>query len=307
MELRHLRYFVAIAEARSISRAAERLWVAQPGLSAQIRRLEVEIGVQLFVRHTRGVDLTAAGEVFLQRARHTLSAAEAASATGRDLAAGTIGRVTVGLTAGPRWMPASAALDQFTRERETVELDVIEGYGGALWHALREGRVDALIAPAAFASSDLGHLKLGGEPWVALMGRSHHLAAGGPLDACELQGESIAVTGHRDGAGHDRAVAELLDRLGVHVEVTRMPPGPALQDAVARGVAIVLTTAPEALHPQVTVRPLQPRVLLEFVLLWREQPAPPALGAFIETVSAHARRAPARPASASTAAGMLPD
>src|ERR1700684_1243034 len=85
MELRHLRYFVAIAEEGSFTRAAERLWVAQPGLSTQIRRLETELGVQLFDRHTRGVDLTVAGELLLERARVALAAAEAAAATGRHI------------------------------------------------------------------------------------------------------------------------------------------------------------------------------------------------------------------------------
>src|ERR1700754_1881405 len=103
MELRHLRYFVAIAEERIFPRASERLWVAQPSLSAQIRRLEAELGVRLFERHTRGVDLTAAGELFLDRARVAIAAADLAAATGRDLETGVIGRVRLGLASGARW------------------------------------------------------------------------------------------------------------------------------------------------------------------------------------------------------------
>src|SRR5437868_8759560 len=97
MELRHLRYFVAIAEERSFTRAAERLWIAQPGLSTQIRRLEAELGIQLLERHARGVDLTPAGQLFLERARVALAAADAAGATGRDLEAGVIGSVRLGV------------------------------------------------------------------------------------------------------------------------------------------------------------------------------------------------------------------
>src|SRR5579859_5965960 len=113
MELRHMRYFVAIAEERSFTRAAERLWFAQPGLSTQIRRLEAELGVKLFVRHTRGVDLTDAGELFLERVRATLAAAELAAATGSDLAAGVVGTLRIGLSTPARWGSASSLLDMY--------------------------------------------------------------------------------------------------------------------------------------------------------------------------------------------------
>jgi DNA-binding transcriptional LysR family regulator len=96
MELRHLRYFVAVAEERSFTRAAERLWVAQPGLSTQIRRLETELGVRLFDRHTRGVDLTDAGRLLLERARVVLAAADTAQATGEDIRAGLNGSLRLG-------------------------------------------------------------------------------------------------------------------------------------------------------------------------------------------------------------------
>src|SRR3954469_11308240 len=97
MELRHLRYFVAVAEERSITRAAERLWIAQPGLSTQMRRLEAELGIQLLERHTRGVELTPTGELFLERARATLTAADAARATGAGLEAGLAGTIRLGI------------------------------------------------------------------------------------------------------------------------------------------------------------------------------------------------------------------
>src|SRR4051812_49013932 len=117
MELRHLRYFVAIAEERSFTRAAERLWVSQPGLSTQIRRLESEMGVQLFERHTRGVDLTDVGELLLERARTALAAAEVAGATGRDLEEGLVGNLRVGVATGLGWPGASALLGHFGQER----------------------------------------------------------------------------------------------------------------------------------------------------------------------------------------------
>src|SRR5438874_7207531 len=115
MELRHLRYCVAIAEERSFTRAAERLWVAQPGLSTQMRRLEAELGVKLFERHTRGVDVTQAGELFLERARVALAAAETAAATGRDLDAGVIGSVRLGVAGGARWHLAPDLIQRFGR------------------------------------------------------------------------------------------------------------------------------------------------------------------------------------------------
>src|SRR4029453_8955591 len=122
MELRHLRYFVAIAEEHSFTRAAERLWVAQPGLSSQIRRLESELGVRLFERPTRGVDLTDAGELFLERARATLAAADLARATGRDLEAGVVGTVRLGLASETPAPVTPSLLATFARSHPDVEV-----------------------------------------------------------------------------------------------------------------------------------------------------------------------------------------
>src|SRR6201994_4700297 len=113
MELPPLRYFVAIAEERSFTRAAERIWVAQPGLSTQIRRLEAELGVQLFERHSRGVYLTEAGTLFLERARAAIAAVDAAGAAGHDLQAGVVGRIRLGIASCAGWHATSQLLRQF--------------------------------------------------------------------------------------------------------------------------------------------------------------------------------------------------
>lgn len=292
MELRHLRYFVAIAEERSFTRAAERLWIAQPGLSTQIRRLEAELCVQLFDRHTRGVDLTAAGELFLERARLALSAADVAGSTGRDLEAGVVGSLRLGLSTGARWRGTCAVLERFTRERSGVELTVLESYGGTLWRDLRDGRLDAVVAPASFGSADLRRLELGAEPWLVLVGKGHRLAGSGPLAAPDLQGEQIAVTGHRDGIGYDRAVADLLSELGVAAAFVRTAPGPGLHAAVADGDALALTTAPDTLHTDAIARPLKPARTLAFELLSRDEAPSPALGALIQVAAESVKGGP---------------
>jgi len=277
MELRHLRYFVAIAEERSFTRAAERLWVAQPGLSTQIRRLESELGVRLFERHTRGVDLTDAGELFLERARTALAAADAARATGRDLEEGLVGSVRLGVVTGAGWPGTSALLGRFGRERPAVQLSVVEAYGGTLLRDLRDGRLDALIAPSEFGSAELPRVGLGREPWVVLAGRGHRLAGCGPVAASELEGQRFVVTGHRDGAGYDRLVADTLGALVVTAVLERGGPGPAVLAAVAAGDALALTTTPEAALGGVLARAISPVRRVEFALLWRDETPAPAL------------------------------
>jgi DNA-binding transcriptional LysR family regulator len=288
MELRHLRYFVAIAEERSFTRAAERLWVAQPGLSTQIRRLESELGIQLFDRHTRGVDLTDAGEVFLERARTALAAAEAAGSTGRDLEEGLVGSVRLGIVTGAGWPGTPALLGHFGRERPAVELTVVESYGGTLLRDLRDGRLDAMIAPSAFGSAELRRVRLGREPWLVLAGPGHRLAGSGPVAAPELEGERLVVTGHRDGAAYDRLVADTLAALGVTATLERGGPGPAMLAAVTAGEALALTTTPYAAVSPATARAIHPVRRVEFALLWRDESPAPALDQLIRCAEGRA-------------------
>jgi DNA-binding transcriptional LysR family regulator len=281
MELRHLRYFVAIAEERSFTRAAERLWIAQPGLSTQIRRLERELGVQLFERHTRGVDLTNAGELFLERARAALAAADVASSTGSDIESGILGSVRLGLSSAPRWQGAVELLDAFAHARPAVEVSVLESYGGALGRDLRDGRLDAMIVPSIFASPEFCGVALGSEPWTVLVGANHKLAGEGALSVDALQGEEFIVTGHRDGSAYDRAVADTLSGLGLNTVLRSGGPGPALLADVASGEALALGTVACAADFNINARPLEPPDTLGFELLWNTDVPTPALAELI--------------------------
>src|SRR5215216_3816971 len=189
MELRQLNYFVAIAEEQSFTRAAERLWVAQPGLSTQIRRLESELGVRLFERRPRGVDLTDAGELFLERARKAVAAAELARSTGDDLRAGLVGTIRLGIVTGAGWPHLGELLGRFGRDRPDVELTVVESYAGTLLRDLHDGRLDAVLAPSMFASTELHKVGLGETPWLVRAGDPGPALFGGV--AC---GEAIALT-----------------------------------------------------------------------------------------------------------------
>lgn len=301
MELRHLRYFVAIAEERGFTRAAKRLWIAQPGLSIQMRQLETELGVQLFERHARGVDLTDAGQLFLERARVALAAVEAAAATGRDLDAGLSGSVRLAVASGGRWSLTSELIGRFARERPGVELTVLEGYGGTLWRELREGRVDALLAPVGHHSPDLRALGLGSDSWVALVGTGHRLAELRAVGAQDLDGQRVAISGHRDGAAFDRSVASVLAELGVAAELVRTAPGPGLHAAVGANDVIALTTAPDALPTGVVARPIEPLRTLDFELLWRDEAGAPALSELIRLAAAERDRRDSRPQLAAVA------
>src|SRR6266436_3034994 len=164
MELRHLRYFVAVAEERHVTRAAERLGIQQPPLSQQIRALETELEVQLFRRKPRGVELTQAGEALLAEARVILDRVEHATAAARRTARGEAGRIGLGFT-------SSASLHPL------VGLSLEEGGPAELVEGLSAERIDAAFvrSPIGPAAELTVHSVLE-EEMVAALPAGHRLA-----------------------------------------------------------------------------------------------------------------------------------
>ena len=152
MELRHLRYFIAVAEEKHMTRAAERLGIQQPPLSMQIRALERELDVQLFRRKPRGVELTDAGAAFLDRARAILDQVDRAFATTRRTARGEQGRVVVGFTSSAPFHPFVPRVIRAYREMSPLVSLVLEESGsGELVQGLNNEEIDAAFIRSPLA------------------------------------------------------------------------------------------------------------------------------------------------------------
>ena len=150
MELRHLRYFVATAEAQHFTQAAEQLGMAQPPLSQQIRQLEAEVGTPLFDRKGRGVRLNDAGRAFLTCAQDILQRADAALQTAQ--ARGEVGELTLGFTESASFNAVVTELIRQYRQRyPDVEMTLTQGDSETLVAQLREGALDAAFVRPPFA------------------------------------------------------------------------------------------------------------------------------------------------------------
>jgi LysR family transcriptional activator of glutamate synthase operon len=193
MELRQLRYLVALADERHFTRAAEREHIAQPALSQQIRRLEAELGLTLVERTTRRVAMTHAGELLVGRARRVLAEIDAAQAELSSLAGVQAGRLSVGAlhTMGP--VDLSLLLSAFHRSHPAVELTVREQSSEELAEMLRVDEIDIafLSVTEHIQSRGLTLQRLVSEELVAVVPRGHELSGRDSVRFAELSGEAF--------------------------------------------------------------------------------------------------------------------
>src|SRR5262249_14448352 len=196
MELRQLAYFVAIAEERNFTRAAERIPIAQPAISQQIRRLEAELGERLFLRDRRGIRLTPAGQALLPHARATLQAAEGGREAVAALSGLLTGRLTVGLVHPLPDRRVLHLLGTFPRTYPTIELTLLEDQTDALLAALAAGQLHAaLIGQGRYdrPPPDVESLLVAREPVVVAVHPTHPLAGRGQIPLRALQQEPMVT------------------------------------------------------------------------------------------------------------------
>jgi DNA-binding transcriptional LysR family regulator len=278
IELRHLRYFLAVAEELHYGRAAKRLHMAQPPLSHSIRRLESELGVRLLDRTSRSVSLTAAGRVFAEEARDILSGVEFAIHEARSAAAAEDATIRIGCV-------PDAPIGHL--HRFLTGLRAIAGAQTVVEHAashdqlekLNSGEIDLAIVHDTAATAEIMTAPVfAGQPLVALLPAAHRAAALPAVSPTDLAGEPLlAFPGDASATLHAwirRVAASAGYRLSKVIEGGGDDPrNAALAVADGLGIALVPATGPPVAELIVARRPLRPAIVMpDSVIAWRRLP-----------------------------------
>jgi DNA-binding transcriptional LysR family regulator len=310
MELHQLEYFVAVAEEASFTRAASRVHVAQPGVSAQVRRLESELGQQLLDRSGRSVRLTEVGSAVLPFARAALDAVANARLAVDDLAGLVRGQVTAGMVSGCALPVLAELLAGFHDRHPGVAIALVEDNSDRLVERLRDGRLDlALIGWAEQTPADIDSVVLVDEELVAAVAPDHPLAgAGAGAGAITIrQLRDLPLVSLPRGTGVRAALDAACAAAGftprIVFEASALP---MVVELAGRGLGLAVVPASIPNGPGI-LRITNPQLRSRLELAWHSAPsANPAARALIE--QARALGPPGRPASsAADPMGRGPD
>ena len=284
MELRHLRYFVAIAETGSLTVAAEqKLYTSQPSLSRQIKDLEDQVGTPLLNRSARGVTLTEAGKAFLDHARLALHQVDAAVEAARRAAQPAKQRFSLGFLTGQEmtWLPE--AMRVLRAELPNIEVTVSSDYSPDLGEAVARGRLDVAFMRAE-PELDLTYRRVAKEPLIALMPSDHALTARASVRAKDLVGLPFIAMASK--AKVLRAVIDqYLDDAGVAITPAQVVDNPAMVMSLVastRGIALIPSYVEPLMPWSVVSRPLAGKVpTIDLVVGYSESNPSPILQLFL--------------------------
>jgi DNA-binding transcriptional LysR family regulator len=281
MELRHLRYFVAVAEQRHFGRAAERLHMAQPPLSQQIRQLEAELGVTLLTRTTRRVDLTPAGAAYLDHARAILAAVDEAGEVAGRIAAGRTGRLMVGCVGSATYSLLPALAKALRAELPDVEF----GFRGEMLspeqaEALHDGSLDLALLRRLPDTTGLTIGDVRRERLLVALPQEHRYAGRKRLRVADLAGEGLVVHAGSGRSTMNSLVHDLFGAADLELEVVHeVAETSTLVTFVAAGLGVAVVPEPtSALNvPGVVYVPLVGTPGVDLVVATREGDANPVL------------------------------
>ena len=286
MEVRHLRYFCVLAEQLHFTKAALLLNVAQPALSHQIRQLEEELGTQLVERSNRRVRLTAAGEVFRERAARILEQLDQAARETARVGQGEEGSLVVGVVSTAVCSVLPEILRGIRREAPNISIDIREMEPAEQVEALRRETIDIGLLFLAIQDSSFDSVVISRERLIVALPTGHRAAAADRVRLSDLEAETFLIPRQQPVPGFHEVVLETLRSRGV--PAPRLQPTRLLQTAVFLvaghlGVALV----PESFRNHLKVRGCVYRDIsgtaahADLIGLWRSGSAEPVLGRFI--------------------------
>lgn len=270
MELRHLRYFVATAQAQSFTKAAQALHIAQPPLGQQIRALEQEVGTSLFLRQGRGVVLSDAGAVFLKLALDILARVEQAKKEAVRAANGELGTLVLGFTESASFNEAVTQLiSRYQQTYPDVGFTLLEDNSEALIRQLRQGELDAAIVRPPFSDTDglVFHI-LSEEPLMVVLPSCHSLARRECVCLKDLRYERFVLYARQSGRGLSADIVAECRAQGFNPLINQQ--APQVSSAVnlvsaGLGVAVVPASMQRMQRPGLAFRTLvleRPRAVL---------------------------------------------
>ena len=299
MELRQLRYFLTVAEELHFGRAAEREHIAQPALSQQIRRLEHELGVPVFDRSSRRVQLTEPGRILVDLARGILDQADDAIALVRQAGHGREGRLRLAYANGSDRGAPAAVVDRFRAARPRVELTLSTQYDEECRVQLREGVIDAAFFWMPMGDfDDLASVRVTSEPLVVAVAERNRLAQRAEVTAEEVAAEPLVwFARHWSPGSWDTIITSVFLRQGYSPRVVAEE---VSQEGMVRGVLatagltiVTATTARQLRVEGVVYRPfVEPTPKVDVGLAWRADDSSPVLKSLVEIAEHFAETSP---------------
>ena len=288
MEFRHLRYFLALAEELHFGRAAKRLSISQPPLSLNIQQLEASVGAQLFVRNSREVRLTAAGQAFVPKARALLEQAVEAARHARDVDQGLVGHLHIGFVGAMLYRGLPQMLRQFQTEHPALQVSLQELNSQDQLIALTQEQLDLGFVHTTRVPPQLSRILVVSQPFVCCLPKAHSLAHKRHLALSELQGEPFAMVSRAVSPDYHERIVSLCTGAGFHPDIryeTRHWLSVVSLVSQGLGVALVPEALRESRLPGTVFIPLDTETTpYDTYCLWKTARNNVVLGAFLSTV-----------------------
>ena len=286
MELRHLRYFAAVAEERHFGRAAVRLGIAQPPLSKQLQDLETELGYPLFDRSRRPVELTAAGHTLLAHARTLFESLEVAVRETRRAGAGHSGRLNIGYPQSLAYSGLTGILRAFRERSPEVAIEVRELAPADQVDALKRGDLDVGFVRAPLHEPQLASETIRSEKLVLALPADHRLAVRERISLTAVASEPFVFFPRARGPGFFDLLMSFCRDSGFTPHIVQQAPQIDVLALVAAGfgLSILPESVRELRRADIVLRPIIGSPTTELRLVWRTGDPAPAVTRFVETV-----------------------